>query len=209
MPCRQQRPHEGPEYILQQQGANGHDGLLAEVTIGPLPSWAQGRGLLRALRLLRFGLLEFLFQGQQGARPLLEAFTMAFGRGLGHLVLLGLEGLSLLVHPLVGGLKRLIEVHLLALMMPVGTENLLTTIVDSECTMVDHVLEAVLLSLVALTVDPWPLFRLQGALHLRSAPIHQGLAWSGLDDHTVPGVIFAGLFPWPVIDPCAILQRSE
>src|SRR5712692_4688505 len=131
---------------------------------------------------------------------------MAFGRGLGHLVLLGLEGLSLLVHPLVGCLKRLIEVHLLALMMPVGTDNLLTTIVDIECTMVDHVLETVLLYLVALTVDPWPLFRLQGVLHLRSAPIHQGLACSGLDDHKVPGVIFAGLFPWPAIDPCAILE---
>src|SRR5438445_5766923 len=164
MQRRQQRPHEGPEYILQQQCANGHDGLLAEVTIGPLPSWAQGRGLLRTLRLLRFGLLEFLFQDQQGAPPLLQACTVSFGLGLGHLVLLGLEGLSLLVHPLVGCLKRLIELRLLALMMPVGTDNLLTTIVDIECTMVDHVFEAVLLSLVSLTVDPWPLFRLQGVL---------------------------------------------
>src|SRR6266852_7637167 len=131
---------------------------------------------------------------------------MSFGRGLGHLVLLGLEGLRLLVHPLVGCLKRLIALRLLALMMPVGTENLLTTIVDIACTMVDHVLEAVLLSLVALTVDPWPLFRLQGVLNLRSAPIHQGLALSGLDDHQVPGIICAGLFPWPALDLCAILQ---
>ena len=105
-----------------------------------------------------------------------------------------------------GCLKRLIELYLLALMMPVGTANLLTTIVDIECTMVDHVLEAVLLYLVALTVDPRPLFRLQGVLHPRSAPIHQGLACNGLDDHKVPGIIFAGLFPWPAIDPSAILQ---
>src|SRR6266581_9261447 len=128
---------------------------------------------------------------------------MSFGRGLGHLVLLGLEGLSLLVHPLVGCLQRLIELHLLALMMPVGTDPLLTPIVAIECTMVDHVLEAGLLYLVARTVDPWPLFRLQGVLHLRSAPIHQGLALSGLDDYKVPGIIFAGRFPWPAIDPCA------
>src|SRR5712691_2866011 len=161
MQRRRQRPHEGPEQMLQPQCAHGHDGLLAEVTIGPLPSWAHGRGVLRALRLLRFGLLACLVQGQQGARALLQACAMAFGRGLGHLVLLGLEGLSLLVHPLVGCLKRRIALRLLALMMPVGTENLLTTIVDIACTMVDHVLEAVLLYLVALTVDPWPFFRLQ------------------------------------------------
>ena len=110
--------------MLQQQCAYGHDGLLAEVPIGPLPSWAQGRGLLRALRLCRVGLLACLFQGQQGAPALLQAFAMSFGRGLGHLVLLGLEGRSFLVHPLVGGLQRLSELRLLALMMPVGTENL-------------------------------------------------------------------------------------
>jgi hypothetical protein len=204
-PRRQQRPHEGPESILPQQGAPGHDGLFAEGTLGPLPTWASGRGVLRALRLLRFGLLACVFQGQQGARPLLQAVPMALGRGLGHLVLLGLEGLSLLVHPLGGGLQRLIEGHVLALRMPVGTENLLTTIVDIECPMVHHVREAVLLSLVSLTVDPWPCFRLQGVLPLRSAPIPQGLAGSGLDDHNGPGILFAGLLPWPALAPGAIL----
>jgi hypothetical protein len=57
---------------------------------------------------------------------------MSFGRGLSHLVLLGLEGCRWLVHPLVGGLQRLSELRWLALMRPVGTENLLTTIVDIE-----------------------------------------------------------------------------
>ena len=84
--------------------------------------------------------------------------------------------------------------------------NLLPTIVDIECTMVAHVLEAMLLYLITLPVDPWPLLRLQGVLYLRRAPIHPGLARHGLDDHRVPGIICVGLCPGPAIDPCAIRQ---
>jgi hypothetical protein len=41
-------------------------------------------------------------------------------------------------------------------MMPVGTDDGLATIVDIECAVVDHALEAMLLNLVALAVHPWP-----------------------------------------------------
>src|SRR5262245_48932625 len=94
-------------------------------------------------------------------------------------------------------------------MMPGGTENLLPTIVDIECTMVDHVLEAMLLYLMTLPVDPWPLLRLEGVLDLRRAPIHQSLARNGLDDHKVAGLICAGLFPGPAIDPCAYHLKNS
>ena len=106
--------------------------------------------------MLRFGLLELLFQGHQGALALLQAFVMPFGLRLDHLGLLYLDGLGLLVHPLVGRLQRLIELLCLALMMPVGTDDGLATIVDIECTVVDHALEAMLLNLVTLAVHPWP-----------------------------------------------------
>src|SRR6516164_398449 len=153
---RQQRRHEGPQHILQQQRANRHNRLLTEGTIGPLPGGAQGRGLLRAFGVLRFGLLELLFQGHQGALALLQAFVMPFGLRLDHLGLLYLDGLGLLVYPLVGRLQRLSELLCLALMMPVGTDDSLATIVDIECPVVDHALEAMLLHLVALAVHPWP-----------------------------------------------------
>src|SRR5262249_43776997 len=186
--------------------AHGHALLAAEVPIGPLPSWAQGRGLLSALRLCRFGLWTFLCQGQQGAPALLQAFAGSFRHGLCPLVLLDLEGRGLLVHPLVGCLQGLSEWRLLALMMPGGTENLLPTIVDIECTMVDHVLEAMLLYLMTLPVDPWPLLRLEGVLDLRRAPIHQSLARNGLDDHKVAGLIFSGPFFVPPVKTVASPQ---
>ncbi len=76
--------------------------LLAEVAIGPLSGWPQGRGLLSKLRVFRFGVFELEVQGHQCALALLQAFAMAFGLGLGHLVLLDCDRLGLLVHPRVG-----------------------------------------------------------------------------------------------------------
>src|SRR5207302_9028538 len=134
--------------ILQQQRANRHDRLLAEVAIGPLPSWAQGRGLLRAFRVFRFGLLELSFQGHQVALSLLQACAMPFGSGLGHFVLLGFAGLGLLVHPLVGRLQRLCVLLLRALMVPVGTDDGFASLVDISSMVVGLALDAVLLSMV-------------------------------------------------------------
>ena len=80
---------------------------------------------------------------------------MAFGRGLGYLVLLRLECRALLVDPLLGRLQRLCELLSLALLMPVGSENRFTAIVGLERAMVVHALEAEFLNLVALAVHPW------------------------------------------------------
>src|SRR4029434_4626106 len=80
------------------------------------------------------------------------------------------------------------------------------TIVDIEPPVVDHALEAQLLNRVALAVHPWPRARLQGLFDLRSAPVHQGLALSGDDDHKMPGGLGPRHFPWSAIDPCAIRQ---
>src|SRR6516165_5245650 len=133
---------------------------------------------------------------------------MPFGLGLSHFVLLPLDGLGLLLHALVGTLKTLIESLYLALMMPVGTEGCLAAIVDVERPMVDHRLEAEFLHLVALAVHPWPLTRLQALLDLRGAPVHQGLALWGDNDHKVPGIIGSELFPRPARDLRAIFQGS-
>src|SRR5215831_17548452 len=132
---------------------------------------------------------------------------MPFGCGLGHLVLLGLDGLRLLVHALGCCLQRLCELLCLALMMPVGTEYGFAPIVDLEPAVVDHALEAMLLNLVALAVHPWPFACLQGVLDLRSAPIYQGLALSGYDKHKVPGIIGPGCFPRSAIHSCPIVQE--
>ena len=69
-------------------------------------------------------LFEFLVQHRAGALALLEAFAMPFGGGLGHLGLLPLQGLGLLVDALLGRCQRLIELLLLALLMPVGADKL-------------------------------------------------------------------------------------
>src|SRR2546430_928051 len=94
-------------------------------------------------------------------------------------------------------------------MMPVGTEDRFATIVDIEPTVVDHALEAVLLNLIALAVHPWPLACLQGVLDLRGAPVYQGLALSGDNDHKVPGIIGPRCFPRSAINPGAIRQEGH
>src|SRR5258708_40334390 len=116
---------------------------------------------------------------------------MPFGLGLGDLVLLGRDHLGLLGPPRVGRLQRLGELRLLALMMPVGTEYGLATIVDIEPPMVDHALEAEFLNLVALTVHSGPLTRRQDGLHLRGGPVHQRLVRRRFEDHKVPWVSFS------------------
>src|SRR5204863_3429647 len=59
--------------------------------------------------------------------------------------------------------------------------------------------------LIALQVYPWPLARLQGLLDLWRSPVHQSLAFGGLDDHQMPGIIGPGHLPRSAIDPRAIL----
>ena len=96
---------------------------------------------------------------------------------------------------------------MLSLMMPVDADYLLATIVDSEGTMVDHVLEAAFLHLVALAGHPWPLTRLQGVLDLRGSPRDYSLVLRGGDTHTAAPVILAGLLPRAALNRCAILQN--
>src|SRR2546428_12183082 len=103
------------------------------------------------------GVFELVFHGHQLALALLQTSAMPLGLGRGHLGLLALERLFLLVHPLVGGLQRRFEVFLLALMMPVGAQDGLATIVDLEPAVGNHAFEAELLNRVALAVHPWPL----------------------------------------------------
>src|SRR2546428_478427 len=132
------------------------------------------------------GTLEFLFHPYEGLLTLLQAFTMPFGLGLGHLALLHRARFDLLVNPLLSRLQRRIELLSFALLMAVGTDDLFAAIVALECTMVDHALETVFLHLGSLSVYPWPLSRRQGLLDLRGSPVHQRLALGGFDDHKVP-----------------------
>src|SRR6266446_5514897 len=125
------------------------------------------------------GTLEFLFHPCEGLLTLLQAFTMPFGRGLGHLDLVHLARVDLLVNPLLSGLQRRVELLSFALLMAVGTDDLFAAIVDLECTMVDHALETVFLHLGSLSVHPWPLSRRQGLRDLRGSPVHQRLALAG------------------------------
>src|SRR4051812_21446261 len=99
------------------------------------------------------GVRELLCPDHQGALTLLQAFAMASGRGLDHFILVRLHDLGLLVHPLLGCFQRLSEFLPRTLLMPVGTHDLFTTIVGIERTMVNHALEAVFLSLTALSVS--------------------------------------------------------
>src|SRR5882672_4938009 len=198
--------HKGHQGIFQQKGPTRHDRLRAEVAVRPLPWWPDGGGLLGQFRVVMLGVLQLLFHPHQGALTLGEASTMPFGRGLCHLVLVRLERLGLLVDPLLGGLQRLIELLSLALLMPVGSDNLLAALVGLERAVVVHALEAVFLHRVALAVHSWPLGRLQGVCDLRSSPGHHDRVLWGYDNHQVPGLIGPGLFPRPPIEPCAIRQ---
>src|SRR5207245_10258489 len=108
---------------------------------------------------------------------------MSFGLGLCHLGLLFLERFDLVGHPLLSGLHRRLEVLAFALLMPVGTDDLLAAIVDLEGAMVDQAFAAVFLYLRALAVELWPLAHLDGGLELWRAPVHEGLAPFGLDNH--------------------------
>src|SRR2546430_15026708 len=109
---------------------------------------------------------------QQGLLTLLQAFAMSFGLGLCHLGLLCLERFDLVGHPLLRGRQRRLEVLAFALLMPVGTDDLLAAIVGLEGPMVNHAFEAVFLSLRALAVALWPLAHLDSGLELWSAPVH-------------------------------------
>src|SRR6266853_389622 len=146
------------------------------------------------------GVRELLCPDHQGALTLLQAFAMASGRGLDHFILVRLHDLGLLVHPLLGCFQRLSEFLPRTLLMPVGSHDLFTTIVGIERTMVNHALEAVFLSLTALSVYPWPLGGLQSLLDLGGSPVHQGLALSGLDNDKVPALWYS---PW-----CKIIVLS-
>src|SRR5713226_6780835 len=124
--------HEGHQRVFQQQRAHRHDRLLTEVAVRPLLWWPDGAGLLDQFRLVVLGILAILCHHHQGTLALSEACAMAFGRGLGYLVLLRLECRALLVDPLLGRLQRLCELLALALLMPVGSENRFTAIVGLE-----------------------------------------------------------------------------
>src|SRR5882672_12505616 len=76
------------------------------------------------------------------------------------------------VHPLLCGLQRRLEVLAFALLMPVGTDDLLAAIVGLEGAMGDHAFEAVFLYLRALAVELWPLAHLDSGLELWRAPVH-------------------------------------
>src|SRR5712691_4957677 len=108
------------------------------------------------------GTLEFLFHPYEGVLTLLQAFTMPFGRGLGHLALLHRARFDLLVNPLLSRLPRRIALLSFALLMAVGSDDLFAAIVALECTMVDHALETVFPHLRSLSVYPCPLSRPQG-----------------------------------------------
>src|SRR5712691_11997327 len=110
---------------------------------------------------------------------------MPFVLGLGHFCLLCLERLRLVGNPLMDPLQRLFELLSLALLMPIGANDQFAAIVDLECTMVDHMLEAVFLYLVSLAVHPWPLARLHDLFDLRGPPVHQGLAFDRLNHDKV------------------------
>src|SRR2546422_8434948 len=96
--------------------------------------------------------------------------------------------------------------RLLALMMPVGTEDGLATIVDIEPAVVNHALEAEFLNRVAFAVHPGPLTCLQGVLELRGSPVDQELVLRRVNDHKVPRIILAVLFPRATIDSRPIFQ---
>jgi len=111
--------------------------------VGSCPQLGQGRGLLRALRLFRFGLLELCFQGHQVALALLQAFAMpVLGGGLGHFVLLGLTA-SAFLSTRFGPSPETVRVALACADDAGRDDDGLATIVDIESTVVDHALEAV------------------------------------------------------------------
>src|SRR6266853_5313881 len=97
----------------------------------------------------------------KGEDPL-QAFAMSFGLGLCHLGLVFVERFDLVGPPLLSGLHRRLEVLAFALLMPVGTDDLLAAIVGLEGAMVDHAFEAVFLYLRALAVELGPLAHLDG-----------------------------------------------
>src|SRR6266446_3736466 len=120
---------------------------------------------------------------------------MSLGLGLCHLGLLFVERFDLVVHPLLSGLQRRLEVLACALLLPVGTDDLLAARVGLEGAMVDQAFEAVFLSLCALAGEWWPLAHLDGGLELWSAPVHEGLALFGHDNHKEARVVVFGGFP--------------
>ena len=85
---------------------------------------------------------------------LLQACAVPFGHVLSYLVPLHLESLGLCAEPLLGRLHGLVGFLSSALLLSVGADDLLAAIVGVERTMVDHPLEAVVLSLIALSVHP-------------------------------------------------------
>src|SRR5215813_650466 len=125
---------------------------------------------------------------------------MPFVLGLNHLGLLGPDLLGLLLEPLLGRLQRLVAFLLLALLMPVGSDNLLAAIVGIERTMGNHALEAIFLNLTALSVHCRPLRCRQGGLDLWCSPVHQGLPLRGLHHDKLPGIIWSRDLPRPALD---------
>jgi len=165
--------------------------------------------LRRELVSFVLGVLHRLFHAHQDVLTLLQACALPFGGGLGHLLLLRLDLLGSLVDPLLGRLQRLIELLTRAVLMPVRSDNLFTALVGIERAMVDHAFATVFLYLVALSVHPWPLGRLQGGCDLWGSPVHQGLALRRLDQDKMPGIFGPGHFPRPALHPGAILQGAH
>src|SRR5882724_8798213 len=147
---KQQRGHESHQGIFQQQRPIGHNRLLAKVTIGPLLRWPEGLDLCLQMRLVVLGVLEFLFYPSQGVLTLLQTFAMPFGRRLRHLGPLLVKCLDLLGGALLSRLHRRLEGLACALLMAVGTDDLLASIVDIKGAMSDHALETVFLKLGSL-----------------------------------------------------------
>ena len=122
------------------------------------------------MSLVVLGVFECLFHPPQGVLTLLQAFAMPLGLRLLHLSLLLVECLNLLGHTLLSCLPRRLKGLALTLLMAVGTDDLLTPLVDIQGAMSNHALETVFLHLGSLAVYLGPLHDVQGGLECRGAP---------------------------------------
>ena len=182
----QQHGHTGHQRMLQPQRATRPDGLCANIAIRPLPGRSEGGGLWCELGLVMLGTRACLCHPYAGVLTLLQAFTRPCGRGRGHLALVHRARVALLVNPLWSRLQRRSAWLACALLMAVGTADLVAALVARECTRVAQALATVFLPRGALAVYPWPRRRRQGLLALRGAPVPQRLALGGCADHPVP-----------------------
>src|SRR4030095_5208046 len=115
-------------------------------------------------------------------RALPQAFSMAFRLRLSHLLALGLNPSTLLLHSTLSRFERYPSLRLGTLLMPVGANHRLAARIDRAGAMLIHPLEGVFLQPGSSPVHLGPLPRLRLRLHLRGPPVHQGLAISRFDD---------------------------